>query len=272
MSYRLKFCVLAVVAASALSAGVAVSGVRAQSVPIWVGAWEWLHDTNAGRLLILDGWFCAVYGARDRTAPEGPLPETTKASLFRSMSGPMCGQTSAEVTSDGTPVLVTRAEFTARPDNAGGVVRRPTRVEGDLMEGDVLRSDGSIQATWRYRRLSPLGTSALAGAWRLAPGDWAGILVFTDSQYRFVIHHTDRSDLASGAPRNLTDRQAAALYDAYDAEGGSYQRAGSSLSRVPDVARDPRIQGRSIETPFDLQGDTLSLRLGAKDLVWVRIG
>lgn len=253
---------------SALAAG---PDVYAQPVPPWDGAWEWLHETDAGRLIILDSWFCGVFGAKDRAAPPGILSEAARASLFRTMSGAMCGRTSVEFTPDGGAVLVTEAEFTARPQSAGRVARRPTRVEGDRMAGDLLRSDGSLLVTWWYRRLSPPGTGALAGVWRLDSPDWDGLLVMTDSEYRFVVHRRDRSGLATGGPADLTDAEAAALYDAYDAEGGSYRHTALALVRTPAVARDPRLQGVRLETSLDLQGDSLSLEIGEQLLEWVRV-
>lgn len=254
---------------SIIAAPALFSGLDAQETP-WEGAWEWLHDRSAGRLMILNGSFCAVFGAKAREAPQGSLSEADRASLFRTMAGPMCGAISVVKPSDGTIVLESTVEFAARPRNVGAVSRRPTRVEGNRMEGDLLRRDGSISATWHYRRLSPPGAGPMAGSWRLDSEDWAGLLVMTDSEYRFVIHLEDRSDQADGRLSDLSDAEAAALYDAYDAEGGSYVANGASLFRTPAVARDPRLQGVRLKTPFERDGDALTLRIGDGDLHWVR--
>lgn len=259
-------CFLVVLGVSA-----ARSEAQAQEARTWEGAWEWLHENNVGRLILLEDWFCGVFGARDRTAPPGALSQAVRARLFRTMSNPMCGATSVEFPPDSDPVLVSEAMFTARPQSAGGVARRSTRVEHDLMEGDLLRSDGTVRVTWRYRRLSSPGTGLLAGAWRLDSPGWDGLLVLTDSEYRFVVHRRDRSDLPRLAPRDLTEAQAAALYDAYDAEGGSYRQAGSSFARTPEVARDPRLQGQRLESELAIRGDTLILNVGDERERWVRV-
>lgn len=250
--------------------GLSGEGSPAQETRRWEGAWEWLNENNVGRLILLDDWFCGVFGAKGRTALPGALPNAVRAQLYRTMSNPMCGQVSEELPPDSDPVVVTEAVFTARPQSAGGVARRPTRVKDDIMEGDLLRSDGTVQVTWRYRRLSPPGTGPLAGAWRLDSPDWDGLLILTDSQYRFVVHRRDRSDLPRVAPRELTEAQAAALFDAYDAESGTYRHAGSSFARTPEVARDPRLQGQRLESEVALRGDTLMLNVGDEHERWVR--
>lgn len=55
------------------------SDAQAQEAPAWEGAWDWLHERNVGRLILVEGAFCGVFGAKERTAPPGALSESVRA-------------------------------------------------------------------------------------------------------------------------------------------------------------------------------------------------
>ena len=57
---------------------------------------------------------------------------------------------------------------------------------------------------------------------------------------------------------DLTDEQAAYLYASYDAQGGAFSVSGDLMTRVPAVAKDPRLQGNEIVGSFQLDGATLT--------------
>lgn len=237
----------------------------------WKGAWEWVHPSFDGRLLLLDHWFCAVFGAKDRPLPEpGDLTEREAAELFRSMPGPMCGSVTVFSTEEQPLTLETVPTIVARPRNRGARRARPTRIEGSRMHSDLLRSDGSVATTWIHDRLEEPGTSSLAGAWQLDSEPWTGLLLMTDSEYRYVIELRERTSFES-SNENLTDEHAAYLYASYDAQGGRFSVSGNRMTRVPDIAKDPRLQGKEIVGSFQLNGTSLTTEFGGTRRTWRRV-
>ena len=242
------------------------------SAPPWVGAWHWLHETQDGRLILTEDWFCGVFGAKERIAPPGEqLSEAEAAALFRSMSGPMCGPVRVLSATADEWVLETLREVSARPRSLGGRTERPTRVSGNRMSGDVIGADGTVTDTWSYQRLSDLGTSSLSGAWELVSDEWEGLMLMTDTEYRYVMTRQGREPIPT-ATSQLTDTQAATLYHSYDAQGGSYSVSESEMIRRPAVAKDPRAQGRPMTVQFRLEGENLTIILtGDQQWLWRRI-
>ena len=239
--------------------------------PPWVGAWHWLDETQDGRLLLTKNWFCGVFGAKDRPSPVGEQPTVAEsAALFRSMSGPMCGPLNVSTGTEQESVLETTIEISAHPARGGARTQRPRRVEGDRMYGDVLASDGTVRDTWSYERLSDVGSSPLAGAWELVSDEWEGIMLMTDTEYRYVVARKDRAPIQTRSSQ-LTDADAAALYHSYDAQGGSYGVSGSIMTRRPAVARDPRGQGREIAVDFTVEGESLTIGRGSQQRLWRKI-
>ena len=250
----------------------ATARAQTQGDTSWQGAWHWIHESNDGRLILLEDWFCGVFGRKDRTVPPpGELSESQAAELFRSTAGPMCGPVLVSSTVEDPIILETVSRIAARPRNHGSRAIRPTRVEGSKMYSDLLRADGSVSVTWNYNRLDAPGTSPLAGVWELDSDSWEGIMLITDTQYRYAIGMRERASFESSSG-DLTDEQAAYLYSSYDAQGGTFSVSGDLMTRRPAVAKDPRLQGREIVGSFQLDGATLTTEFGETRLTWRRAG
>ena len=227
------------------------------------GAWQWLPEASDGRLLITDRHMCAVFAQKGRPAPAGDPSEVDAAQLFRSMSLPFAGPQSATEEAGEWRIEMTLA-VTVHPAMVGSVTRRAVRVESDEMRGELLRPDGSRAPTDVFRRRSRPGTSPLAGAWRLESDAWDGMMCMTDDQYRYIVTRRDRASIED--PRaELSDADAAGLYHAYDAQGGAFVVEGSTILRTPELARDPREQGRQTAVEFSLDADALTTRTSAGD-------
>ena len=181
----------------------ATARAQTQGDTSWQGAWHWIHESNDGRLILLEDWFCGVFGRKDRTVPPpGELSESQAAELFRSTAGPMCGPVLVSSTVEDPIILETVSRIAARPRNHGSRAIRPTRVEGSKMYSDLLRADGSVSVTWNYNRLDAPGTSPLAGVWELDSDSWEGIMLITDTQYRYGKRPGERGTQRPGADQH----------------------------------------------------------------------
>ena len=158
----------------------------------------------------------------------------------------------------------------AHPAMVGAPQHRIQWVVGDLMYGHPIRGDGTRGPQHAFLRRSEPGTSALAGAWELVSDDWDGMMCTTDTQYRYVITRKDRPKITTWADE-LSDADAALLYHSFDAQGGSYTVSGSTMTRRPEVARDPREQGREIPVEFKIDNDTLTTRTEQGDFAWRKL-
>ncbi len=138
------------------------------------------------------------------------------------------------------------------------------------MYSDLLRSDGSVSVTWNYDRLDDPGTSSFAGVWELDSDSWEGIMVMTDTQYRYVIGMRERTSFES-SNGDLTDEQAAYLYRSYDAQGGSFSVVGRQVTRTPAIAKDPRLQGREIVGSFQVAGAIVITEFSGSRETWRRV-
>ena len=234
------------------------------------GAWQWLPEASTGRLLLTSQHVCAVFGLKDRPAPDGDPSEAEAASLFRSMSFPFAGSMIA-TEEEGEWRQASTAFVAAHPARVGFSTERIVRVEGDELQGEHLRPDGSRAPTDLYRRRSKPGTSTLAGTWRLDSEAWDGMMCMTDDQYRYIVTRNDRPSISD--PRaELSDADGAALYHAFDAQGGTFVVDGSRIVRTPELARDPREQERETTAEFEVDSETLRTRTEAgDDLVWHKL-
>ena len=236
----------------------------------WTGAWQWLHDSFDGRLLLTEKYICAVFGQKDRQPPQAEQPtEAEAAGLFRSMSFPFAGpMKTAEA--EGEWIWDMTATVAVHPAMVGTHMRRAHKVEGDRMYGQIVQGDGTRTPPDAYRRLSEPGTSPLAGAWELVSDEWDGMMLMTDTQYRYIVARKDRPHIAA-RESDLNDADAALLYHSYDAQGGSYTVSGSTMTRRPEVARDPRQQGLKVPIDFRVTGETLTTRRAQEELIWRRL-
>lgn len=235
------------------------------------GAWQWLPKGSDGRLLLTDRHACAVFGQKDRPPPGGEPDEAEAARLFRSMSFPFAGSQSASE-EEGEWRLEMTAAVAVHPAMVGYVSRRMVRAEGNEMQSEVLGPDESRAPTEVFRRRSEPGKSPLAGAWRLESELWDGMMCMTDDQYRYVVTLKDRPSIND--PRaEISDADAAALYHAFDAQGGSFTVTGGTMVRTPELARDPREQGHETTIEFSMDSGVLTTRTDAgDDWLWRKLG
>ena len=106
------------------------------------------------------------------------------------MAGP---QTTTEVGGEWRHELM--LAVAADPARVGNPLRRAARVQGDLMFGELIGSDGTKGATSTFRKLSEPGASTLAGAWELVSDGQQGFMVFTDEHFNIYMDPLDRPTL-----------------------------------------------------------------------------
>ena len=64
-----------------------------------------------------------------------------------------------------------------------------------------------------------------------------------------------------------------ALYHAFDAQGGTFTVTGGTINRTPELARDPREQGRETTIAFSVDSGVLTTRTDAgDDWLWRKLG
>ena len=233
----------------------------------WAGAWEWLSDEYDGRPTLLERYFCYVFAQKERQPPEGGHPtEAEAAALFRSMGGAAAGTiTSTQEADEWLIEMLSTVELL--PLAVGTRLPWAFRVEGDRMFGQVITGDGTRTPAFTYRRLSGPGSTSLAGAWELVSDEWDGIILMTHTEYRYLLTRKDRPQVA-GPASDMSDADAADLYHSFDAQGGSYTVSGSTMTRLPVVARDPRQKGREIPVKFKVKGEALTTWTAQEELVW----
>ena len=138
------------------------------------------------------------------------------------------------------------------------------------MFSELIGSDGTKGPTHTFRKLSEPGTSPLAGAWELVSDEWEGMMLMTDTQYRYLVTRRDRPQIAEPVAE-MSDADAASLYHSFDAQGGSYVTEGSTITRRPAVARDPREQGIGKTIEFTADSNALTTRTSQDELAWRRL-
>ncbi len=236
----------------------------------WEGAWEPLLDSFDGRALLTPEHFCGVFARKNRTVQQGDRPtEAEAAALFRSMAGSFGGFMKTTEARDEWVFDMTVA-VAALPARVGTHMRRAHRMEGDRMYGEDVQSDGVRAPADVYRRLSEPGISRLAGAWELVSGEWDGLMVTTDTEYRYIVTRKNRPQV-TGPVREISDSDATTLYHAFDAQGGSYTAFGSTMTRRPEIARDSREQGGEVHFDIEMAGNVLTIQSAQDELAWRRL-
>ena len=236
----------------------------------WEGAWEPLLESFDGRALLTPEHFCGVFGRKNRTLQQGDRPTGAEAAApFRSMAGSFAGFMKTTAVGDEWffDMTLTVAVLPAR---VGTHIRRAHRMEGDRMYGETIQADGARAPADTYRRLSEPGISPLAGAWELVSGGWDGLMVTTDTEYRYIVTSKNRPQV-TGPVREISDADATTLYHSFDAEGGSYTASGSTMTRRPEIARDSRKQGSQVHFDIELAGNLLTIQSAQDELAWRRL-
>ena len=91
------------------------------------------------------------------------------------------------------------------PSQEGTVVRREIRIAGDTMNRNVLRPDGTKADTEVHQKVDGDWSSPTADVWELASDEWAGFMMMTDAQYRYLVTRRDRPALPR-RPRDMKTR------------------------------------------------------------------
>ena len=237
--------------------------------PPWTGAWQWLSDEYDGRLILTENYFCYAFAQKGRQPPQDEQPtEAEAAALFRAFRAE-AGTVTA--TKDGNEWLIDLVSSVAHhPANVGRTVRRAVRVEGDRMLGELVESDGTRTATHEHRKLTDPGSTPLAGAWECVADEFDGLLLKTDSEYRYISTDAKRPQITAEGD-DLSDADAAVIYHALHTQAGSYTVTGSTTVRTPTVSTNPAAHGREASIGFKLVGDTLTLSTPQVSLDWRKL-
>lgn len=241
-------------------------------IPPWLGAWEWLSDDYDGRPAQTEEHFCYAFAQKVRQAPKGERPsEAEAAALFKSFGGAAAGTQTAKPAGDEW-LIETVTFIDLLPASVGSHTHWAFRVQGDRMSGQVIGADGTRSPIppFSYRRLSHPGSSPIAGAWELVSDTWDGLMLTTDTEYRYVMTRKDRPQI-TGESSEISDADAAILYHSFDAQCGSHAVSGSTLLRQPVVVKDPRDKGRESRVDFATDGEKLTTRSDQQELVWRRV-
>lgn len=241
-------------------------------IPPWVGAWEWLSEDYDGRPAYTERYFCFAFAQKVRQAPAGRRISDAEASaLFRSFGGAAAG--SHIVKKIGDEWLMETVTLTdLLPENVGNQTEWALGVEGDLMSGQIIGADGTRSPVppFSYRRLSQQWHHPISGAWELVSDTWVGLMISTDTEYRYIRTRKDRPQIMAN-PLELSDADAAVLYHSFDAQCGSQVVSGSTLYRIPVVVKDPRDKGSEIRMNFEVNGKFLSIGNDQQEFVWRRV-
>jgi len=235
----------------------------------WTGAWQWLSDEYDGRLILTEGHFCYAFAPKGRRAPKGEQPtDAEAAALFRSFHA---GAGRVTATRDGDEWLLDMVSSVAHhPADVGNTVRRAVRVEGDRMFGEHIGTDGTREATHVHQKLSDLGSGPLAGAWECMADHFDGMLLKTDTEFRYISVDAQRPQVTAVGDE-LSDADAVVLFRALHSQAGSYRIEGSTTIRMPTVSPNPAAYGRESPVDFEVNGDVLTLRAGDVQLDWQKL-
>jgi hypothetical protein len=229
-----------------------------------LGEWEPILDAFEGRASLTGQHFCGVFAHKVRLSPEGSTSTDAEATaLFRTMPAPFGGVLEAVDTDDGAMFNMT-ITVAVVPTRVGMHMQRLHRATANDMRGTAYDEAGVEGTTGTYIRRSLLGSSPLAGAWELVSSTWDGIMLTTDSEYLYIVTRKDRPEI-TGRVRDISDADAAELYRAFDAQAGSYELSGSTLTRQPTIARDPRERQQPIVLDQRLADSVLTTRLADAD-------
>jgi hypothetical protein len=204
----------------------------------WTGAWRFVTSGADGRPTATTTRYCYMSVQKDRTPKAEPLSDSDAADLVRSVNG--AGGGSFEDVSEGDELLQTHSNFVGfLPKQATSTVLRSAQVSGDDMSQQVLGPDREILADHKFTRITEAGESELAGAWEVSDKAWSGIVIFTDSQYQFLVTRDDRPE---DTTKDSPDSDLADLYKSTHSEAGSYLLGDGVLEMTPDIAMNPAKQ------------------------------
>jgi hypothetical protein len=119
------------------------------------------------------------------------------------------------------------------------------------------QSRPSVQGAWRVVEVS---TTAPGAATSHSPQP--GLLLFTARHYSFLRVLSPGPRQGFSDPANVTEAEALAVWGPLQAQSGTYEIAGGTLSLLPIVAKNPGVMrtGRKPdEYDFTLQGEVLTL-------------
>lgn len=239
---------------------------------LWLGAWEWFSDRYYGRTAYSEHHFCWVSAKKDRIIPQNDILSDAEAALLCKTFGvAVAGTYSTEQFGD--EWLVEHIHLIDLEHERVGVHEHNVNwFEGDRIFNQGFGSDGTRGPIppHQYQRLSRAGNLPWAGTWELISDEWGGLMIMTDTHYRYVMTLNERPHF-EGSRREMSDADAAVLYHTFDAQAGSYSVSGSTFSRRPIVVKNPRDKEHEIKADFFLEGNKLSLNLNLQKQEWQRI-
>jgi len=239
---------------------------------LWEGAWEWFSDRYYGRTAYSKGHFCWVSAKKDRIIPQKDIPSNAEAAtLCRTFSVAVAGTYSTKQSGD--EWLVEHVHLVdLELDRVGVHEHNVNWFEADRIFNQGFGPDGTRGPIppHQYQRLSLAGSSAWAGTWELISDQWVGLMIMTDTHYRYVMTRKERPHF-EGRRRELSDADAAVLYHTFDAQAGSYSVSGSTFYQQPVVVKNPRDKEHGLKVDFFLDGNKLSTNLDQHELEWQRI-
>ena len=133
-----------------------------------------------------------------------------------------------------------------------------------LCEG-VLGAQGtakqSIEGVWKVSEIVVTGSGAST-----ISSPQPGLFIFTKGHYSLMYVPGNAPRALKKAETATTDEKVAA-FDSFLANAGTYERAGSTLTIRPSVARDPNyVVGGFNKYQFRIDGNTLTLTNKSADL------
>lgn len=227
----------------------------------WTGAWRWVSDRFDGRPTVTSTRYCYLAVAKGRTPVISErLSDADAATLFRGVG--VAGGGVIETPVDSDESLQTNTNFVGLyPKDATSSVLRAAQVDGDKMAQQVLGPGGEVLAEHHYVRISDAGSSDLAGAWELRASGWSGIVIFTDSEYQYLITRDDRP---AGTSSDSPDSDLAELFRSTFAQAGAFRKGEGVIHATPEIAMDPAHQGREVAFPFRQENTALELDIGGQ--------
>lgn len=235
----------------------------------WTGAWSWVSGDYKGSLILTDRHFCEVSSRRDRNiTKENQTAEIETANWFKSYEA-KAGSLNLTRNGDNTLIEMT-ASIAHHPAHVGDVEIRSLNLESDQMSVVRIDSDGKHSKSVSYERLSNTGETPLAGAWECDSQEFDGMLLMTDTEYRYVSTAISRPQIMD-LGRSLSDIDAVTLSKALHSQAGIYTTDGSEMTRQTVLAMNPLRKGDKAKLEFSLKDDVLTLRTGEFALDWRKL-
>ena len=235
----------------------------------WTGAWSWVSGDYEGSLILTERYFCEVSACRDRCGPKEKQPtEIETANWFKSYEA-KAG--TLNLIKDGEETLIEMVSSIAHhPANVSGRELKAIEVDSDLMSVVEIDQYGTRSRSVSYNRLSDIGQTPLAGAWKCDPQEFDGMMIMTDTQFIYISTAIERPqimDLGS----DLSDIDAVTLAQALHSLAGTYTTNGSVMTRQTVLAMNPSRKGSKSNLEFDLKYDLLTLRAASIALNWRKL-